>query len=303
MRILALLLLLPVWANAACVVQPRATVPVGFVNAAILVTVAVNGADGTFLLDTGAARSVVTREATKRLNIARDEWVGTAMRGVGGVERLPNANPRSLTLGGVPLVRRTLTHDTSFTVGTLPRTKAGERTIDGLLGRDFLSLFDLSLDIPARSLTLYAVAGCTGRFLPWTEPYSAIAVDNPMESALVVSVTLDGVRLRALLDTGAGSSLVAAPGMARLGLTDAAVSGDPWQEVSGLGTRTVPMHRHRFRELRVGAGTLEPPIFWVAPIQLNPIVDMLLGADWLAERRVWISFATKQVFVAGQSPR
>jgi hypothetical protein len=29
-----------------------------------------------------------------------------------------------------------------------------------------------------------------------------------------------------------------------------------------------------------------------------PIVDMLLGTDWLRSRRVWLSFATKQMFVA-----
>ena len=301
MRVFGLLLLLlfPAWCHAACVVQPRATVPVGFVNGAILVTVVVNGIDGTFLLDTGASRSVVTREATRRLDIARDEWVGTAMRGVGGVERLPNADPRTLTLGGVKLMRRTLTHDTSFTVGTLPRTRAGERTIDGLLGRDFLSVFDLSLDMKARTLTLFTVAGCAGRFLPWTEPYAAIAAENPMESALVLPVTLDGVRLRALLDTGAGSSLLAAPGMVKVGLNEAGLAGDPRQEVSGLGPRSVSMHRHRFGALHVGGGVLDPPIFWVAPVRLNPIVDMLLGADWLAGKRVWISFATKQVFVAG----
>jgi hypothetical protein len=35
----------------------------------------------------------------------------------------------------------------------------------------------------------------------------------------------------------------------------------------------------------------------VAPIQLSPISDMLLGADWLMGRRVWISYATNQLFV------
>jgi hypothetical protein len=25
---------------------------------------------------------------------------------------------------------------------------------------------------------------------------------------------------------------------------------------------------------------------------------MLLGADWLAHRRIWVSFATRQLFVA-----
>ena len=62
-------------------------------------------------------------------------------------------------------------------------TMVGGRQIDGLLGRDFLSLFDLDLDFPRQTLTLYDVHGCTGRFLPWTEPYLSVAVDNPTESA------------------------------------------------------------------------------------------------------------------------
>jgi hypothetical protein len=40
------------------------------------------------------------------------------------------------------------------------------------------------------------------------------------------------------------------------------------------------------------------PVLWVARAHVIPIVDMLLGADWLGSRRVWLSFATKQMFVA-----
>lgn len=297
--LILILLLHPALAGAACVVQARAVVPIVVLGGTIMVQVDVNGTPATFILDTGAARSVVTREAVRRLDLARDEWVGTAMRGIGGVEMLPNANPRSISLGGVPLVRRTLTHDTSLTVGTLPHTTAGDRTIDGLLGRDFLSLFDLGLLMPARTLVLYEVAGCSGRFVPWNAPFASIPVENPAESALVVPVTLDGMKLRALLDTGAGATLVAAPGMARLGLNVAALANDPSEEVSGLGPRKVIMHRHRFSALRVGTETIERPTYWTAPVQLNPIADMLLGADWLVGKQVWISFATKQVFVAG----
>ena len=57
------------------------------------------------------------------------------------------------------LQRRTLTHDTSLTVGTMPRSEIAGRQVDGLLGRDFLSVFDLALDVPARRLTLYDVPG------------------------------------------------------------------------------------------------------------------------------------------------
>jgi hypothetical protein len=288
----------PMSAWADCVVEAKATVPLDVVGGTIMVPVEVNGIVATFILDTGAQRSVVTETAVKRLGLARDQWVGTTMSGVGGVQSRPNANPRSLSLGGVKLVRRTVNHDTSLTVATLPRSQAGEHTIDGLLGRDFLSLFDLDLNVPARQLTLFQVRDCTGRFLPWQGGYAAVPVTTPTEEAIVVPVTLDGTKLRALLDTGAGSSLLAAPGMFRTGLTPARLAGDPTNPVSGLGPRMVTMYRHTFRVLQVGGETIERPAIWVAPIRLMPITDMLLGADWVSRRRVWISYATRQLFVA-----
>jgi hypothetical protein len=276
----------------------KAELPLQIINRVIIVPVSVNALAANFILDTGAQRSVVTEDAVRRLGLARDTWVGTTMHGIGGIERRPNANPRSLTLGGVPLARRTVNHDSSLTVGILPRTRVGEAGIDGLLGRDFLSLFDLDLDLPARRLTIYQVDDCAGRFLPWNGRYTAIPVTTPSEQAMVVSVLLNGTPLRALLDTGASSSLLAAPGMFRLGLQPAALANDPADVASGLGPRVVQMRRHVFRSLQIGGETIPAPEVWVAPIRLSPIVDMLLGADWLAGRRVWISYATHQVFEA-----
>ena len=180
----------------------------------------------------------------------------------------------------------------------MPRTMVGGRRIDGLLGRDFLSGLDLDLDLPHRSLTLYNAHGCVGRFLPWTEDYVSVPVENPAESALVAPVELDGVPLRALPDSGASQTLVAASGMARLRLDMDRLRGDESQVVSGLGPHTVTMWYHRFRALRIGIETISDPVFLVAPIQIKPTSDMLLGADWLMRRRVWISYETNQLFVA-----
>jgi len=58
------------------------------------------------------------------------------------------------------------------------------------------------------------------------------------------------------------------------------------------------MHRHQFAERRVGPVSTRNPVMWVAAAHVVPIVDMLLGADWLRTRHVWVSFATKQLFVA-----
>jgi hypothetical protein len=84
--------------------------------------------------------------------------------------------------------------------------------------------------------------------------------------------------------------------MARLNLDLERLQGDPGQIVSGVGPHQVTMWQHRFRDLRIGGETFANPIFLVAPIELQPISDMLLGADWLMGRRVWISYATNQLF-------
>lgn len=294
MRLLAgvlVMILLGSQAHAACEVRERARVPLHVINGAVLVEVMVNDRPARMILDTGAQRSVVSKDSVRALDLALDEWVATTLRGVGGLERHRNALPRSLSLGGVALERRTTTRDTSLTVGTLAPG------LDGLLGRDFLSLFDLDLDLPGSVVTLYAVSGCTTGFLPWSRPYVALPVTNPAETALVVGVSLDGVPLRALLDTGAGTTVLAAPGMARMGLRLEHLAASPSATVGGLGPRRVTGWRHQFRTLVIGDDVTEAPRLWVAPIRLAPITDMLLGADWLATRRMWISYATRQVFV------
>jgi predicted aspartyl protease len=296
---LALCLLTLFWpalASAACVVQQRTMVKLQIVGTVVLAPVVVNGVAGNFILDTGAALTVVTPDAVGHFGLRLDDWASTTMQGVGGVERRRNADPRSFELGGVALHRRSLARDATLRVATLPTSSVGERQIDGLLGRDFLSLFDLDLDFPRQKLTLYDVHGCAGRFLPWSEPYLSVTVDNPTESALLVPLVIDNVPLQALLDSGASRSLIAARGMARLALGVDQLRLDPSQIVSGVGPHTVTMWRHKFRELQIGSETIADPVFLVAPVPLRPTSDMLLGADWLLGRRVWISYATNQLF-------
>lgn len=283
--------------SMACTVRALATIPLDLAGTIVLAPVTVNGIQGSFILDTGASFTTVTPDAVARFNLELDEWTATTMRGIGGLERRRNANPRSVTLGGIPLARRSVARDSTLRVATLPHGGGGPR-IDGLLGRDFLSAFDLALDLRNRTLTIHDVRDCSGRFLPWTEDYVSVSVENPAGTALVVPVRLDGVPLRALLDSGASQTLVAAPGMARLHLGLDRLDGDPRQTGTGLGPHAVTMWRHRFDSFVVGTDQLSAPVFLVAPVQLAPVSDMLLGADWLSRHKVWISYATRALFVA-----
>jgi hypothetical protein len=59
----------------------------------------------------------------------------------------------------------------------------------------------------------------------------------------------------------------------------------------------VPVRLHRFDALLVGGIKTPEPTLLVAPVRVVPIVDLVLGDDWLRSHRVWLSYSTLQVFV------
>ena len=290
--LLALGLLLPTPISAACRVEPRTTVPITRAGGLILVPATINGIQADFVLDTGAERSVVGLAAADRLHIARDAWVSTDIQGVGGRDRRRLGRPDSFTLGGMALRRRTVAADNSVVVGPVPDA-IEDHPIAGLLGQDFLSPFDLDLEPGAGTLTLFEVAGCSGRFLPWAGPYNVIAAWRPVRNLLAVPMRVGGTLLQAELDTGAAHTVITLPGMLALGLSP----GGP-DAAQGFGPGRVTARMQRFPEVQVGTMAASATDMVVAPIHTLRSVGALLGADWLAARHVWISWATNQVFVA-----
>ena len=292
LRAALLLLAAAAPAAAACRVDRLASLPITRAGGLLLVPVAINGTTADFVLDTGTERTVVGQEAAGRLHLARDEWVSTDIQGTGGRDRQRLGRPASLSLGGVALRRRTVAADNSVVVGPIPDSVGGA-PIAGLLGQDFLSVFDLDLDVPGKTLTLYGVAGCSGRFLPWTGGYEAIAAWRPVRNILAVPMQIGGVGLNAELDSGAANSVITLPGMIQLGLLPGGSD-----EVSGFGRGQLAARTQRFASVRVGTAPAAATDLMLAPIRTLRSIGALLGADWLASRRVWVSWATDQLFVA-----
>ncbi len=279
-------------ALAACQVEARASIAGSLAGGLVLVPVEINGVVEPFVLDTGAERSVVGLAAADRLKLARDEWVSTDIQGAGGIDRRRLGRPSSLSLGGLALRRRTVAADDSVVVGPIPDTVAGH-PVAGLLGADFLSPYDLDLDIPAGRLTLYSVAGCVGRFLPWTGPYAALPAWRPVRNVMTLPMQVGGKALQAELDSGSATTTLTLPGMVQLEL--AAGGAD---RVRGFGAGSLAVHTQRFPAVQVGSLPAAPADLAIAPVRTLRSVGALLGADWLATRHVWISWATDQVFVA-----
>ncbi len=288
--------------RAACRPTTVATVPLRLEGNAAVVDVALGGTVAPMLLDTGAERTMVTTRAVAAYHLPLDAWVGTVMRGAGGqLEERRDAAVRTVALGDVVLRRRGLSQQASLPVTA--QDLGGSPPVAGLLGSDYLGSYDLDLDLAGGTLRLMDATGCAGRFLPWAGAYDAIpARPVPPRGTLLVPVTIDGHRLAANLDTGAGTSFVNARGMHALGLDAAALSADPGGRATAVGG-TLELRRHVFSALQLGALRVERPALTVATVPQSGY-DMLLGMDLLRGRRVWISYATAQVFIqAGPDDR
>ena len=297
-RLVVVLLALGAAPALGCTVARQAVVPITLQAGHPLVAARLDGRAATFILDTGAQRSLLTPEAVRRLDLKLDPWVGTTVVGIGGIERHRNAEVASLVLSGVALRQNTLLRGLSLSVGAIPAGEMGRVPVDGILGRDVLSAFDLSLDVGQRRITLYRVRGCSGRFLPWRRPYVAVPALPGYRALLAIPVRADGRELRAMIDTGSTGGLLTGAGMARLGLTAAALAHRPQARAQGIGPRSLRVRVYRLGWLAVGGAIARDVKVVAAPVILTPILDLLLGIDWLATHRVWLSYATGQVFVA-----
>ena len=243
------------------------------------------------MLDTGSDAGLVLPQAVRWLGLAAARGAPVRLRGTGGslsagLVRLPDLVLGALHLG-----------DVTVPVGDLPGAPSLLPPVIGFLGGDVLSRFDLDIDIAHAMLSLYRVALPSLACAP-PPAWSGATTSVPLERQgvrLSLPARLDGHAITALLDTGARSRVVSERTVLGFGITSAQLAVDAGGLTSGVDLREQPYHWHRFASLTVAGGTVLRPVLTVAP--LTGPFDMLLGTDWLAGQRVWISYATDRLFL------
>jgi predicted aspartyl protease len=295
-RLPALLALLGLAAIAArpaaasvCLPVRRAELPVTLQHGFLLVPAALDGRQVMMVVDTGAEATTISPDAVKLLGLA---WQPsrTVLLGVGGTVRGGGTvRLQRLQLGG--LVRDRL----ALPVSTLPPVDGAGQMVAGLLGADVLGGFDIALDLPRHTMTLYALPPCPGFVPPGYAAADGSELQPAVSGLLFLPARIDGSAVRALLDTGARHSLLDRLVAARLGVTGLDLAFDPVVRGRGVGSAALAFRRHRFAEVRVGGVAVRNMPVNVAALPI-PGIDMLLGADWLAGHAVWISRAAKRLF-------
>jgi predicted aspartyl protease len=262
-----------------CRLQLAADLPVTPTQNGLVVTAQVNRVNTQLVLDTGAELTLLTAVTVKSLLLARSRLTVTQLIGVGGA--VSNADVYAdLQLGTSDFQRR-------FAVADIPG-------IGGLIGGDVLSNYDVELDLFDQRVRLWKASTCRANDLPWSGPRTTVPVHVTWGDRLIVTVTLDGKQVNALLDSGSAITLLQTGTARKVGVTT--MSADPELPVHGVAGSTIMVRLHRFQSMRIGNEEIVGPEIGVGDSQLiSP--EMIIGRDYLRSRRIWISYRTGQVFV------
>ncbi len=278
-------------ASGPCQLGLATEVPLRVRDGHLLATPLLNGQPTNMWFDTGAQITTLATAAADRLSLSLIPLRGT-LEGVGGSSAEYGFVAGSFQIG------RLRGHNFQLIASDLGASRAGPFS-DGLLGADFLSPYDVDLDIAYGKAILFKTTG------DCASPSAALSGDLytvPMRPAGSgtdprphINVQVAGKTLTALLDTGAPTSLLFRDAARRIGLQPAGLVNDPRLRAGGVGSGTAPAVRHVLGSIEVGDLTVSNLPVVIIDQAAPPDADMLLGLDFFFHVHTWLSFSSRSV--------
>lgn len=281
--------------GSGCGTSRVGEITVATLKNAPLVTLLANGKPVTLLLDTGAEWTILTPAVAQRIGAEAPRITfDRQVRGIGASLGTREVELRSFSAGSVAIPWRRVR------VAAVNISSVFSGPLDGVLGADTLSNFDIELNIPQHRMSFYTKQTCSAAAPAWIEPYVRIAAGRSLSNHLFFPAQLDGHRLDAFIDTGAQLSVISLRAARALGVTDAALARDRTTVTVGAAAERIISRVHRFARLEVGSEVVRNPEIVVADFKLSD-ADLVLGMDFLLTRRVWFSYGSQQIFLSGRS--
>jgi predicted aspartyl protease len=295
--ILALLALLPAAAHAADCAPPALENQVQMTAIAMrdgsqidAVPVSINGHDTQFLLDTGGIVSQISAALAGQLKIPINR-TGVALIDITGRQA-----------AGLAMIHE-------FRIGTQARADVplpispDPLVPTGLFSLDNLAPYDADMDFPGNLLTLFSQDHCAG---VTALPTSATAIPFSLVNGhIVLTVTLDGKDISAILDTGSTETNLRADAAHS---EFALVLGAPDTPENGRleGVADLPTYDHVFKSLGFGGIQFENPSVTIIPIgnraDLLGGPELILGMNMLRTLHLYLAFGERKIYIAPAPP-
>jgi hypothetical protein len=181
----------------------------------------------------------------------------------------------------------------SVMLGPIGDRKVAGRPVLGILGYDILGNYDVLLDFPDQTVTLFKETEAPG-CLPVSRlvggaPYAAPLMPDTRGMDVLVQVAIDGVPIGMELEPGSNASIIQVHDAADLGADAAALADDP-RSRTDAGIAIVG-HRHRFTHVVLGTYHGADLTADVTPSAFN-----VLGMNFFRGRRVLFAFPSRMLY-------
>ena len=274
-------------ASRSCKVSRVADLPLVPDAGLPAVEATLDGSKVLVYIDTGAALSLISRRAADQFNLRPGPESGLVrISGIGGTVNAPLVRVPRLGLGVG------MAHDLELPVAADFRPVRGVPVL-GLFGGDFLSNYDVDLDMPGHRFRMYRIEGCGDHMHPLDDPAFAVPFELA-DTKVILDLKLNGKPVTAFLDSGASHTLVPVGTARQAGVAEADTALDRDLKARGVDESEIEIRLHRFGTLEIGDETMNNFRFSVG----DPAIDaMLLGDDFLRFNHVWISYPLRQLYV------
>jgi tetratricopeptide (TPR) repeat protein/predicted aspartyl protease len=278
-------------ADNHCSIGTMFELPVTIINRQPTVAVELDGHKMRLILDSGAVFSSLSPSAAAAFGFKlRNAPFGLRLQGVGGEVRPSLTTVDKFTLGG-----KTLRH-VEFLVG------GSETGASGLLGQNVLGMGDVEYDLANGVVRLMKPEHCRGANLAYWAHGKPVSIEDIgltryTDRHTWGDVELNGVRLNAMFDTGAATSIVSLRAAERAGVR----RGDPGVTdaggVGGIGQGGIQTWIGPFDSLRIGDNeTIRKIKLRFGDIDPRGRLEMVIGADFFLSHRVYVSNTLHKMF-------
>ncbi|AIF46045.1 hypothetical protein HY57_01570 [Dyella japonica A8] len=271
-----------------CHLKSYGTLPVEMVGNQATTMVKINGTSTRFVIDTGAFFNIMSGANASSLGLKLEAApFGYRISGVGGSANIQQAHVKELGILDTTL------KNVDFIVG-------GTDIGTGLLGANLLDIADLELDLAHGKITLFKAEHCDKTMLAyWVQDgkYNDAEIEpsaNRYDRRTFLTVTINGKKVKAVLDSGAAATVLSRNAAERAGidLKDARAGSTS----IGVGAKPVKTWTAKVDSFSVGSETIQHSQMMVLDDRIGDDVDLLLGVDFILAHRMFIANSTKRVF-------
>jgi tetratricopeptide (TPR) repeat protein/predicted aspartyl protease len=275
-----------------CQVSRMVEFPITMAGRRPMVAAKFGDKESRFIVDSGAFYSTIsTASATefgmKMTPAPPNFWVA----GIGGNASVQVATSKNFSLAGITIPR------VEFIAG------GSDTGTAGLIGQNILGLWDVEYDLPHGAIRLMKTTDCSRTNLAYwagDKPVTTVALEGKADGLFkphtIATVLLNGVKVRAVFDTGAESSFLTLAAAKRAGVTVETPGVVPEGLSSGIGSRKVQTWLAPFDKIEIGGEAIPHPKIEIAQFDLEN-ADMLIGADFFLTHRMFVSNANRIMYL------